>query len=233
MGITLLMSMGVAEAQFASPGLGFGVPRDRGAAGPTEPVDEFDPAICDDIAGLPNPPMSLEACRSMMAMQRSMKAASSDPNAVRPGDENLNCDQIVAEMRATGGPMMSQGTIAQNKQSADATLALMQKQNAETKGFVAGQVALGVGAAALGAVPYVGGLASEAARMVMDAREKSFEERQANEAAPVRAQSNQALTATQNEIGGAMQSNPRYARLMQLVAEKNCPPPPELAPPTP
>ncbi len=81
MGVTLLMSMGVAQAQFASPGLGFGVPRDRGAAGPIEPVDEFDPAICDDIASLPNPPMSLEACRSMMMMQQSMKSASSDPNA--------------------------------------------------------------------------------------------------------------------------------------------------------
>ena len=121
-----------------------------------------------------------------------------------------------------GGPIMSQETIAQNKQSSYATLALMQKQNAEMKGFVAGQVALGVGGAVLGAVPGVGAIATEATRMVMDAREKSFEERQATEAAPVRAQSNQAIVATQSEIGGAIQSNPRYARLMQLVTDKNC-----------
>ena len=95
-----------------------------------------------------------------------------------PVDERLTCDQIMAEMQATGGPMMSQETVAQNKASADATLALMQKQNAEMKGFVAGQVAVGIGAAAVGMLPG-GGFATQAIMAAQQAQAKNFADKQA------------------------------------------------------
>jgi hypothetical protein len=224
-GATVLMSMGVAQAQFASPVLGgFGAFPGRGIGGEIEPVDDFDTDICNDIASGPSAVMSLEACRSMMAMQQRMQSASSDPNAVRPGDENLTCAQIHEEIRATG-PVMSQATIAQNQQAGAAAMATLEQQKADTRGYVAGQVAMGVGSVALGMVPGVGGFATNAMQMAMDAREKTFEERQEAATASIMAQSAPAIQATEAEIGEAVRTNPRYARLMQLVVDKSCPPP--------
>jgi hypothetical protein len=225
-GITVLASMGVAQAQFASPGLGgLGALGARGAAGQIAPADDFDADICADIASGPSPAMSLDACRSMMAMQQRIQASSSDPNAVRPGDENLTCPQIYDEIRASGGPMMSQATIAQNQQAGANALVMMEQQKADTRGYVAGQVALSVGATALGAVPGVGGFARQAADMAIDARTNAFEERQEAGTAAIMAQSAPAIAATEAEIGEAVRTNPRYARLMQLVVDKSCPPP--------
>jgi hypothetical protein len=143
----------------------------------------------------------------------------------RPGDENLTCAQIHEEIRASGGPVMSQATIAQNQQASAAAMGLMEKQKADTRGYVAGQVALSVGATALGAVPGVGGFARQAADMAIDARSKAFEERQKAGTASIAAQSAPAIAATEAEIGEAVRTNPRYARLMQLVVDKSCPPP--------
>jgi hypothetical protein len=221
-GLAIALSVGAAHAQLF--GLGGGNRGGEINQFPAGGGDSLDPSMCDQLATIPNAPMSAEACRSMMGMQKSMQSASSDPSAVRPGDESLTCDQIMTEMQVTGGPMMSQETVAQNKASADATLALMEKQNAEMKGFVAGQVAMGIGAAAVGMLPG-GGFATQAIMAAQQAQTKSFADKQAKEAAPVRAQMNQSLTATGNELGQALQSNPRYARLMQLVVDKNCPAP--------
>ena len=224
-GVTIV-SMGVAQAQFATPGPGgFGVPPGRGVTRPAEPADDFDADVCNDIASGPSPVMSLEACRSMMGMQQRMQASSSDPNAVRPGDETLTCAGIYEEIRASGWPMMSEATIAQNQQAGSAAMATLEQQKADTRGFVAGQVALGFGSVALGMVPGVGGFATNAMQMAMDAREKRFEERQEAATGAIMAQSAPAIAATEAEIGEAVRTNPRYARLMQLVVEKSCPPP--------
>lgn len=214
--VPALLYVGAADAQLF--GGGRPVPR---PTGPQATPDTLDPALCDELASLPNAPMSPEACRSMMMMQQSMKTGAADPTANRPGDENLSCDQIMEEMQATGGPMISQETAVQSKEAGEATLALMEKQNAEAKAMIAGQVAVGVGTAALGMLPG-GGYAAQAAQMAMMERQKAFAEKQAREAAPVRAQQSQALTAVTGELGQALQSNPRYARLMQLVVDKNC-----------
>ena len=217
--------MGVAQAQFASPGLGgLGALGARGAAGQmAPPADDSDADICADIAGAGA--MSFDACRSMMATQQRMQAASSDPNAVRPGDENLSCPQIYDEIRVSGWPMMSQSTIAQNQQAGANAMAMIDQQKADMRGYVAGQVALGVGATALGMVPGVGGLARQGVDMAIDARAKAFEERQDAATSAIMAQSAPAYAATEAEIGETVRTNPRYARLMQLIVDKSCPPP--------
>jgi hypothetical protein len=61
-------------------------------------------------------------------------------------------------------------------------------------------------------------------QMAMDAREKRFEEKMDASNAAIMAQSAPAIQATEAEIGDAVRSNPRYARLMQLVVDKSCPP---------
>ena len=149
---------------------------------------------------------------------------------MRAGDETMSCEQINAEMRSVATPMVSAETGAQARTAADAELALMQKQQAETTGFVAGQMAMGVGAAALGMVPG-GGFAAMAAQQAMMAQQQAFAQKQMAEAAPVRAQTSQALTATTTEMTQGMRENPRFARLMSMSVEKSCPPPPDMPDP--
>jgi hypothetical protein len=218
----LLVSVSAVQAQL------FGGRRD--APPPVPQSDQLDPALCDQIASIPNAPMSPEACRSMMMMQQSMKSASSDPSAVRPGDESLSCEQITAEMKQVGGPMVSQETAAQARTAADAQLALMEKQNAEAKALMAQQMAVGIGAGALGMVPG-GGIAASAIAAGQQAQAQSFAQRQQAEAAPVYAQTSRSITATTTEMGQSMQNNPRFARLMQMTVDKNCPPPPDAVDP--
>jgi hypothetical protein len=217
--IAIAAFVGAAHAQF------FG----GGAPSPNAMPDNLDPAMCDQLASIPNAPMSPEACRSMIGMAKGMKASGSDPNAVRPGDESLSCEQIHAEMR-TVAPMVSQETAARARVAADAELALRDRQQAEQKAFVAGQVATGVGVGALGMLPG-GGYAAMAGQQAMMAQQQAFAQKQMQEAAPVRAQTNQAITATTSEMTAAMQQNPRAARLMNMSVERNCPPPPDAAPP--
>jgi hypothetical protein len=96
---------------------------------------------------------------------------------------------------------------------------------------MAQQMAVGIGAGALGMVPG-GGLAASAIAAGQQAQAQSFAQRQQAEAAPVYAQSSRAITATTTEVGQAMQNNPRFARLMQMVVDKNCPAPPDAIAPT-
>jgi hypothetical protein len=226
-GLGILLSVSAAQAQLFGPR-----PDPRPAAGANAIPENFDPAMCDELASIPNAPMTAEACRSMMGMAKSMQSASSDPNAMRPGDETMSCDQLLAEMRATGRPMVSAETAAQSTVASDATLSLMQKQNAETKAFMAGQIAVGIGASALGMVPG-GNIAASAIAAAQQAQAQNFAAKQAQEAAPVRAQMNQAITATGNDVGQSIQENPRFARLAQLVTDKQCPIPQDAGPPTP
>ncbi len=221
MSIAIIAFTGAAQAQL------FGAPQ---PSGPNAIPDNLDPAMCDQLAAMPNAPMSAEACRGMIGMAQGMKTSGSDPSAMRAGDETLSCDQINAEMRSVATPMVSAETSAQARVAADAQMALMQKQQAEAQGFVAGQMAMGVGAAALGMVPG-GGYAAMAAQQAMMAQQQAFAQKQAADAAPVRAQTSQALTATSTEMTQAMQANPRFARLMNLSVEKNCPPPPDIPDP--
>jgi hypothetical protein len=192
--------------------------------------DNLDPAMCDQMAAIPNAPMSAEACRSMIGMAQGMKTSGSDPSAMRSGDETLSCDQINAEMRSVATPMVSAETGARARAAADAELALRERQQAEAQGFVAGQMAMGVGAGALGMVPG-GGYAAMAAQQAMMAQQQAFAQKQAADAAPVRAQTSQALTATTTEMTQGMRENPRFARLMSLSVEKSCPPPPDIPDP--
>src|SRR5262249_11664354 len=147
------------------------------------------------------------------------KTSGSDPSAMRAGDETMSCDQINAEMRSVATPMVSAETGAQARAAADAELALRERQQAEAKGMIAGQMAMGVGAAALGMVPG-GGYAAMAAQQAMMAQQQAFAQKQAQDAAPVRAQTSQAITATTTEMTQGMQQNPRFARLMNMSIER-------------
>jgi len=216
--IAIVVSVGAAQAQLFGPR-----PEPR-TLGPNSMPENMDPAMCDQLASMPNAPMSAEACRSMMGMGKSMKEGANDPNARRAGDESMTCEQIIGEMQASGSPMVSQTTSTQARTAADASLALMEKQNAEAKAFMAQQMAVGIGAGALSMVPG-GGIAASAIMAGQQAQAQNFAAKQQADAAPVRAQQSEAITAVTGEMSQSIQSNPRFARLSQLIADKNCPTP--------
>jgi len=105
--IAIVASAGAAQAQLFGPR-----PEPR-TVGPGAMPENMDPAMCDELGKMPNAPMSVEACRSMMGMAKSMKQGAADPNARRAGDETMTCDQIIGEIQANGSPMVSQSTAAQ------------------------------------------------------------------------------------------------------------------------
>ena len=222
--VVIVASAGAAQAQLFGPR-----PEPR-TVSPSGMPENMDPAMCDQMAAIPNPPMSAEACRSMIGMAQGMKTSGSDPSAMRAGDESLSCDQINAEMRSVATPMVSAQTGEQARIAADAQMALMEKQRAEATGMIAGQMAMGAGAAALGMLPG-GGYAAMAAQQAMMAQQQAFAQKQMQEAAPVRAQTSQAITATTTEMTQGMRDNPRFARLMNMSIERSCPPPPDMAAP--
>jgi hypothetical protein len=220
--IAIVASVGAAHAQF------FGAPPQP--RGPNAMPENMDPAMCDQLASIPNAPMTPDACRAMIGAAQGMKSAGSDPSAIRPGDETMTCDQITAEMRSVATPLVSAETGAQARVAADAQMAMMQKQQEEQKAFIAGQMAAGIGVGALSMVPG-GGFAAMAAQQAMMAKQQAFIEKQNQDAAPVRAQTNQAITASMGELNQGMQQNPRFARLMNMSVEKSCPPPPDMPDP--
>jgi hypothetical protein len=64
-----------------------------GTAGPAgkAAMQAVDPALCDALANMPNSPMTVAACRSMMQL------AKDDPSAHRKGDGAMTCADIFAE----------------------------------------------------------------------------------------------------------------------------------------
>ena len=195
-GLVILVSIGAAQAQLFGPR-----PEPR-AVGPNAYR-----SMDGDVRRAGQNAERAHSLRhaSMMGMAKSMQSASSDPNAVRPGDENMNCEQIMTEMQTSGGPMVSQSTATQSKVAGEATMALMEKQNAEAKAFMARQMAIGIGAGALGMLPG-GGIAGSAIMAAQQAQTQAFAEKQQTEAAPVRAQQNRRYRITTESGRGGKQS---------------------------
>jgi|SoiMethySBSTD1v2_1073268.scaffolds.fasta_scaffold169423_3 hypothetical protein len=184
-------------------------------------------AACDQLATMPNAPMSVESCKAMLNTAERLEAAMSDPSARRPGDEAMSCAAIFAEMKTLAGVGISEATSARAAAAGARSKALQQKQTAEFGAFMAQTYGLGVVAGAVGAVtPNFVGAAIAAA---WQAQAMSFAARQAAEQAPVRAEMNESVTAALGELSESMQANPRFGRLVQLAADKGCEPPPDAA----
>ena len=60
-------------------------------------------AQCDQLASMPNPPMSVEACRAMAQSAAAMQHALGQPGGERPGDEAMTCADIEAELKTIEG----------------------------------------------------------------------------------------------------------------------------------
>lgn len=180
-------------------------------------------AACDSLATIPNPPMSVQACKAMLGMAGTaerMSSAAADPSARRPGDERLSCDAIFAEMTQLGASeMSSEGSAKAGAALAEGT-ALASRQAVEGGTFIAGTFALG---AAMGAAsPVMPGFVAMAIAYAWQAQAVALGTRQAAEQAALRPRRDEAIIASAEDFENAMIANPRFARLAELGMDKRC-----------
>ncbi|HVP66175.1 MAG TPA: hypothetical protein VMT17_02815 [Anaeromyxobacteraceae bacterium] len=179
---------------------------------------------CDQLATIPNAPMSVETCKQMMgAMQQG-----NGPAGARPGDENMSCSDIKAEMKTMTGVGISDAQRKENATASSEHQALIAKQQAQVTEFAAEATAATQAAAAADMATQVvtGGLvhgkAAQATAEAYQARADAMGKQMAEERKPSQDRVMNAASASTKELSQGMQSNPRFSRLIQLGIAKDC-----------
>lgn len=214
--LVLVLARAVAgsDAAAQSPG---GMP----ALSPAELAEAND--ACDGLAGIPNAPMSVQACKAMLGMAGTaerQRASAADPSARRPGDEQLSCEAIFAEMTALGGDVLTDTGASKADAAVAEGTALGGRQAGEMTAFVAGTFALG---AALGAASVVmPGFATAAIAAAWAGSAAAMGTRQVAEQAALRPRRDAAIIASAEDFERAMSANPRFARLSELAMDREC-----------
>jgi hypothetical protein len=183
---------------------------------------------CDQLAAMPNAPMSVESCRQMRGAAQSYQAAAQDPSARRPGDESMSCADIAAELKTMQGVGLSEAAQQENATAAKNYQEKLAKQQAEMRALGVGATAAVNAAAAADAAVEVGsgglvqGHAAAAAQQAALQEGRVVGERMAQERRPDEQRLTRAVGSSSAEMGGQLESNPRYARLIQLAIARNC-----------
>ncbi len=183
---------------------------------------------CAKIASMPNAPMSVEACEKMQSSQQIYNQAAADPSASRPGDDQMTCPQITAELKqqqytAPDKTKVAEATATVNKQEEiiHKEHANMLKMQAEDQSAVAAATAADT-ATELATGGLVRGRALNAVEKTLDAKHKANNERVIREDLPVTQQMTSQTAGLGSDFAQQLQSNPRLARLMQLADSKHC-----------
>ena len=183
---------------------------------------------CAKLASMPNAPMSLDACEKLQRTQQAYNQAASDPSAQRPGDEQMSCAQITAELK-------QQQYAAQDKTKVtelDATTkeeqkiikkeeAILAKRQAEAQTAVAAATAADT-ATEVATAGLVRGHALNAVEKTLDAQDKAEKERVIREDLPTYQKMISQTAGLGVDFGQQLQANPRLGRLMQLADSKHC-----------
>ena len=157
---------------------------------------------CDAIASMPNSPMTREACEQMKASAMSMQGSMNDPAGMRPGDDDMTCDQIKAELMT----QHFSGVSAAHAQEGQAAAKDFQAKNKQIQGEVA---------AAVVQETAVSEAANNATNAALDAHAKAV-------LTPAEQRMMSSTATSMNDVAQGMQSNPRAARLSSLAMRKNC-----------
>jgi hypothetical protein len=183
---------------------------------------------CAKLASMPNAPMSLEACEKLQGTQQAYNQAASDPSAQRPGDEQMTCSQITAELKQQQYAVQDKTKVA----ALDATTkeqqkiikkeeAILAKRQAEAQAAVATATAADT-ATELATGGLVSGHALRAVEKTLDAQDKVEKERVMREDLPTTQKMISQTADLGADFGQQLQSNPRLARLIQLADSKHC-----------
>lgn len=183
---------------------------------------------CAKLASMPNAPMSLEACEKLQGTQQAYNQAASDPSAQRPGDEQMSCAQITAELK------QQQYTAPDKTKAADLTAttkeeqkiikkeeAILAKRQAEAQTAIAAATAADT-ATEVATGGLVSGHALNAVEKTLDAQDKAEKERVIREDLPTYKKMITQTADLGSDFGQQLQANPRLGRLMQLADAKRC-----------
>jgi hypothetical protein len=183
---------------------------------------------CEKLASMPAAPMSVESCRQMLAAQQAYQASANDPAAVRPGDEQMSCAQISAELaqQQVGAPDPSKAEAA--KAATSAFQAKSAEQQAEARATAVRQDAELKAAEAADRHVQVatGGIVQgSATRHVAEAQQAQNRKRGAEmyqEIRPLGDRMTNAVGSLGVDMGAQLTANPRLARLLKLASDKRC-----------
>lgn len=183
---------------------------------------------CASIASMPNAPMTLDSCQKLQAAQQTYNQAQNDPSAARPGDEQMSCEQITAELKQQQYAALDKSKVA----SAQATVSQQQAMNKReyanmVKMQAEDQAAVNAASAAdtateLSTGGLVRGRALEATEKALTARQNANNERVIKEGAPLARKSAADMADLGTTMAQQLQSNPRLGRLLQLANTRHC-----------
>ena len=172
---------------------------------------------------MPNAPISVEACKAMLSVGTRLQSDAADPSARRAGDEAMSCAAIYAELKTLAGAGISDASVAKAEAAVAGGTAMVTRQTAQLSAFIIETYALGLVAGAVDA--YTPNFVGAALAAAWQARAAGLGATMAAEQASLRAPLSEAMLANVGELGESMRANPRFARLMQLGASKECEPP--------
>ncbi len=183
---------------------------------------------CAKLASMPNAPMSVEACEKLQGTQQAYNQSASDPSAQRPGDDQMTCAQITAELKQQQYATQDKtkvadlgATLTEQQKIIKKEEAILAKRQAEAQTAVAVATAADT-ATELATGGLVSGHALRAVEKTLDAQDKVAKERVMREDLPATQKMISQTADLGADFGQQLQSNPRLARLMQLADAKRC-----------
>ena len=183
---------------------------------------------CAKMASMPNSPVSVETCEKMQGAQQAYNQSASNPSAQRPGDDQMTCSQITAELKQQQFTVPDKTKVTEAQATADEQQrvlkkeeAILAKRQAEAQTAVAAATATDT-ATELATGGLVSGHALNAVEKTLAAQDKVEKERVMREDMPVTQKLIGQTADFGADFGQQLQSNPRLARLMQLADSKHC-----------
>jgi len=183
---------------------------------------------CAKLAGMPNAPMSVEACEKLQGAQKAYNQSASDPSAQRPGDEQMTCAQITSELKQQQYATQDKtkvadlgATLTEQQKIIKKEEAILAKRQAEAQTAVAAATAADT-ATELATGGLVSGHALNAVEKTLDAQDKVEKERVMREDLPTTQKMISQTAGLGVDFSQQLQANPRLARLMQLADSKHC-----------
>ena len=173
---------------------------------------------CEQMAAQSRGTISVEACSQMMSVQQAFAAALSDPNASRPGDDKMTCDQIVAEFKQQQITPPDTAKVAEAQSASDDLKKTIAQEQKEGAAMVLKESAE---ESVLSRLSPTNATNAAAAKRI-EAEHKAANERMAKEQAPKAERMINAFGNLTADMGKQLSANPRLARLYQLANQKRC-----------
>jgi hypothetical protein len=183
---------------------------------------------CEKLATLPDSPMSVDACKQLMANARQAAAALKNQSAAEPGDEAMTCEDITKEMSAMQGIGLSETSQAEGHAAANQYQAKVGAplEQLHAQGVAGAMTTTAAASTDVAVQLATGGLvnphAAQQAQQSALAEGRLQGQRMAEERRPAEQRLLGATTKNTAEITQQVQANPSFAHLVNLAIAKGC-----------